>query len=1258
MTDLVSATSWHDHAIARLVDASTCPVCGDAELATGRCPRCGAELSGPAGTELWNASYAAAVALRARRELLGRIPRTSPPLAVAPAPPSGTTSPPVAQSAPPASPPPATAPAAPWREPRSSATLQSVLAVAGAGLFAVAAIVFTFFNPDLADRALRSVIVGVVTLVFLGGSWVLARRRLQFSAEAVGGLGVVFAGLDVYAVAQLAAPGVSAWLPAAGATFVGAGIMLAAGLVARVRIWVWTALLGIAAVPAMLGYGAGSPAGVVAGHLGATFVAAAVVEMILPRISGPFPSGPDSEREGRRGVLRPERVALLVVQFLASLAALIGMWALPMGEMVAYLAGIAATLALVAVHALVATRQPLARFWSYAAGGTGAAAVTVAVYALAYPIVAEHNGFGAILPTGAAIGLVLVGAVLPLPGTSRRGFVVGGALTLFGLVAAVPLLFAAATGLEAAAAFLRLASIPSSEGGAWGWPFVVGLAAVAAGLALFGVVARRRPSIRGAVRVTDPMAVAVGALVILQLGWFAGMPSLLRIGVVVTFAAAVGVGLRVVPRLRLAPSPLRAILLVAAHAAVIVSVTTAWTAGEDVLPTGVASLVAWVFVAGALRPAVRFWHVGAGYGYALILVGTGLQQADVGGVVLLCLTASAGLIGAIVATYLPRIGARAWLAILVVAVVPFGLGVVQVLFERSGWTALSTGLMFLLALSLLLTRRPGLTTLVRTGAAGLLVPSASVVIVCLGAQVLAGSASPVTLPVIAAMVALVLPATVLIRRGLLARGFDERAVRSARAAIEGSALLTAALAVVLALVREASGLGTTFLVLVILGVGLSAAAVVTARRYAWPAAGVAYTGALWCLLAMSGVDVVEPYLLPPTLGVALVATVLTSRGFRATGLYAAGLVVAAVPLLGLLVLTEADATTAVDPPIRALGLLAGAAALLIFAASFGRGRSVPVLRLRVLRVPTFAVAGLLGVAGGIQGIRFGTGMDLVALQGAGLFFACLGVSAAGAVVIVLAGRGLRAAAPEGSGLRRSRWLSAPALLVLSGGSWFAIERDWFSIWAMWTLMLALLIGMVAIAERSRERDTILPPVWFVFACAFVTAIVAWSPRDLRVEWFSLPLGLFLLVTGALAMRRARGAAEGSAASPTLDSWPGRWRGSWALLAPGIVVSMLASIVATFTDPLTWRAILVIVVALAAILWGAGRRLAAPFLLGLIVLPIENVFVFAVQIGRGIESMPWWITLAVVGAVLLIIAVTAERRAGEETSVVSRIRDLQ
>jgi hypothetical protein len=126
----------------------------------------------------------------------------------------------------------------------------------------------------------------------------------------------------------------------------------------------------------------------------------------------------------------------------------------------------------------------------------------------------------------------------------------------------------------------------------------------------------------------------------------------------------------------------------------------------------------------------------------------------------------------------------------------------------------------------------------------------------------------------------------------------------------------------------------------------------------------------------------------------------------------------------------------------------------------------------------------------------------------------------------------------------------------------------------------------------------------------------------------------------------------------LDDWPHGTRSSWWRLAPGLVVLLSASVVSTFTDPLTWRAVLVMGLALAAILMGAAQRLAAPFVIGLVVLPVENVFAFAVQIGRGIDSMPWWITLATVGAVLLIIAVAGERREDAGRGVVARMRDLR
>jgi hypothetical protein len=205
---------------------------------------------------------------------------------------------------------------------------------------------------------------------------------------------------------------------------------------------------------------------------------------------------------------------------------------------------------------------------------------------------------------------------------------------------------------------------------------------------------------------------------------------------------------------------------------------------------------------------------------------------------------------------------------------------------------------------------------------------------------------------------------------------------------------------------------------------------------------------------------------------------------------------------------------------------------------------------------------------------------------------------------------------------------------------------------MFALTVVLLALMIATVARARVRSVALPPVWFMFLVAWCTAVAGWSSRSLRVEAFSLPLGLALLAVGIIAMRGTRMPRRG----PT--SWPIGFAGSWRLLTPGIVVTFLPSILATGTDPQTLRAILVIALALVAILIGSLRRLGAPFLLGIIVLPIENITVFAAQIGHTISATSWWITLATAGAVLLVIAVTYERRSGGEKGVAARLRDLR
>ena len=421
-----------------------------------------------------------------------------------------------------------------------------------------------------------------------------------------------------------------------------------------------------------------------------------------------------------------------------------------------------------------------------------------------------------------------------------------------------------------------------------------------------------------------------------------------------------------------------------------------------------------------------------------------------------------------------------------------------------------------------------------------------------------------------------------------------------------------------------------------------------------------FTGALWCLWALADVTVIEPYLLPPALALAIIGAIVTGRGGRGAGLYATGLAVATVPVLGILAVTgNGDDGLVGAIPWRAAGLLAGAWILLLLGAVAGRGKSRLAERFASIRIPTLALAIAAGAAGPIQAVRYGLGRDPLELIGLPLLLVCLAFGATGAIVAAVAARIAIDSAASGSRLAKTRWLYVPATVYLAVSAWPAMQHhlnDHGTIWTMWGLMIAFLAFMVLIVLRARRRPTTLPPVWLVFGIAFITSIVAWSTREYHVELFSIPLGVFLLGAGILAMRGVADEALPAVATP--NSWPIGHRGSWWLLGPGIATIFLASILSTGTNPATWRAIMVIAVALVAILLGSQLKLAAPFFLGIVALPIENIVVFAVQIGNEIQSVPWWITLAIVGAVLLIIAVTYERRSGEDGSIAARLRDLK
>jgi len=1228
--------AWTDDVARYLLDDGFCIRCGAPLTTTKWCGTCSADLSGDDAAGARGASRDAVDALRRRQQFIDLIPtvrRDAAPAAAAPV------AVPTAVQPAPGQPTAAS-------DPRSSVSVQSVLAVAGAALVAVAAIVFTFLNPDLTDFTTRSLIVGAITVVFLSSAWLLVRAGLQFSAEAVGALGMVFVGLDVWAFSSLA-PGASAWVFAGIGTLVAAGVMVVIAWVARIRTWLWTGLLGLTIVPAFFGYAAHNPWITIVGHLAVGFAALAVhdaVRALAPRFGS---------------AMRADRVTATVVQLLVVAVASGSALALPR-DTPSDLLGISAVLLAVGVLAAASTRHLLPRFWSVLAGVFPAVALAVLPFSISG---LDPVWLVALVPVAAAIAVGIL-AVLPATGAVRRPHLLVGAWAV-ALVVAVPEILQAAA--RAIVPIDRGTEIPfvdavvSSE-----LATMVGLVAAAASCGAIWVFGRRR--IQTAVLAQGALATGLwlGILALLALSDWSALILPVRIGLGLAPAFGLSIAVTRIPWIFAARRRTRVPLIVGAHLLLISSAAVAWTDSNFTVAGGAAAVLVLAAVARTVPGVIRPLYLAVGYAYALIVFAAGLTLVHVETIAVLCLTTTLASTAALAATLIRRLRAPSWYAVLIVTAVPFLIGIASVFAQRSGWTALSTGVTFLLALTLLLTTRPGLNSFVRSLSAALLVPSLAVVVVCLGAQVLQVSASPVTLPIIAVIVACTLPSTGLVSIALERRGIPSAHAAAARVWLEISTWITAVLTVLLALVREAAGLGTSCLVLLIIGLGAAAMALFARRRYGWVLAFVSWTGALWCVWALAGVRLPEPYILPPALVAAIIGAVLVGRGrpgigLPALGLFSTALAAAVIPSLAIFaVVGDGTARAGMPGPQlwRGVALAGAAVVLIVLGALVRRIRSESRLALLArLGAPLLVVAIAAAAAGPVQAVRWGLGLDHSPVAGALLMWPVLAVSAAAAVVAAIAGRLLLgdsrsgAAGVAGGGVR---WVYAPAALFLAIGPIAAVRHGALPILALYLLGFAYLALMLVTVVRSRTRSVTLPPVWFTFAVAWCLMVASWSTRELlRVEAYSLPLGLALLAAGVIAMRK-----ETVAVVPGPTSWPVGFHGSWRLLAPGIIVTLLPSILATGTDPQTLRAILVLGLALVSILIGSLRRLGAPFIIGLIVLPIENVVVFSVQVGRSIGATPWWITLATAGAVLLVIAVTSERRSAGQKGVAARLRDLR
>mgnify|MGYP006965539729 FL=1 len=144
----------------------------------------------------------------------------------------------------PAPAPDAAAPAAPAEPRRTRSGVQVLLLSIGVILTSVAAVVFLFVAYLVASLEVRSVIIGLASVLVLGVAWLLRRRGLAGTAEGVAVVAVVLLLLDVWIVRANALFGtdlMDARAYSGVALLVLAGVLLAARRVTSVRVPGWTA---------------------------------------------------------------------------------------------------------------------------------------------------------------------------------------------------------------------------------------------------------------------------------------------------------------------------------------------------------------------------------------------------------------------------------------------------------------------------------------------------------------------------------------------------------------------------------------------------------------------------------------------------------------------------------------------------------------------------------------------------------------------------------------------------------------------------------------------------------------------------------------------------------------------------------------------------------------------------------------------------------------------------------------------------------
>ena len=430
--------------------------------------------------------------------------------------------------------------------------------------------------------------------------------------------------------------------------------------------------------------------------------------------------------------------------------------------------------------------------------------------------------------------------------------------------------------------------------------------------------------------------------------------------------------------------------------------------------------------------------------------------------------------------------------------------------------------------------------------------------------------------------------------------------------------------------------GITALILAISADGLFASAS-RRKHFGWLAILLATAG-LWWRLAGDQVSALEPYVLPVSGILLLVAYLIWRAAERAAGatqsperspapssaaplVALGGLLVAILPL-------AVDATT--GDVMRAFVIGAISALLLLGGVFIATGSALrPYL-------DAAAFTGAIGVL--ITGA--GRGVFLV-LESGGSDDARLDAWLGGTfLVLMLAAVGIPWANDAADESRSRRRIAAQALVVLAMTSVLVLEGESLesdSLGPIRAFAVTVLFCLVYLASIGWRRSLFTPMVgWIGLGFAAATALIGTAVDALDpIEFGTVPIAIALVIGGALHLARNPRAR------------------SWLHLGPGILVLLLPSLIATTTattavttgggDRPLWRLVGLGLLAVATLIVGAVRRLQAPFVLGVLVALIHGIATFSTEIRIVYQAIPGYYWLAAGGVLLIVLAARYEKR---------------